>query len=268
MSAGAELAPEMAGVSLLLILRAFASGASALTGVEAIADGVQAFRPAEVAQRRHHPGDHGGHRRDHVPGDQHPGPPVRRAVTEGTLDTYGTVLSQIGRAVFGTGAGFVTLQIATMAILVLGANTAYQDFPRLSAILADHRLMPRQFRNRGDRLVFSNGILVVSVLAGLLIVAFGAQVSRLIQLYVVGVFTSFTLSQTGMVRHWLRSREKGWQRSVVFNAVGATATGVVLVVVIFAKFTHGAWIVIVACIFVPGRRAGSGRWPSMRSGRR
>ena len=142
-------------------------------------------------------------------------------VTEGTLDTYGTVLSQIGRGVFGTGAGFITLQVATMAILVLGANTAYQDFPRLSAILAAHRLMPRQFRNRGDRLVFSNGIVVVAVLAGLLIVAFGAQVSRLIQLYVVGVFTSFTFSQTGMVLHWLRFREKGWQRSVVFNAVGA-----------------------------------------------
>ena len=95
-----------------------------------------------------------------------------------------------------------------MAILVLAANTAYQDFPRLSAILAAHRLMPRQFRNRGDRLAFSNGIITVSVLASLLIVVFGAQVSRLIQLYVVGVFTSFTISQTGMVRHWLRVREQ------------------------------------------------------------
>ena len=114
----------------------------------------------------------------------------------------------------------MVLQAATAAILVLAANTAYQDFPRLSAILAAHRLMPRQYRNRGDRLAFSNGIITVSVLAGLLIVVFGAQVSRLIQLYVVGVFTSFTISQTGMVRHWLRVRDSGWQRSVVINAVG------------------------------------------------
>ena len=116
-------------------------------------------------------------------------------ITEGTLDTYGTVLSQIGRGIFGGGAGFIILQTATVAILVLAANAAYQDFPRLSAILAGHRLMPRQFRNRGDRLAFSNGIVIVSVLASVLIVAFGAQVSRLIQLYVVGVFTSFTLAR-------------------------------------------------------------------------
>jgi len=116
--------------------------------------------------------------------------------------------------------------------------------------------MPRQFRNRGDRLVFSNGIVVVAVLAGLLIVAFGAQVSSLIQLYVVGVFTSFTLSQSGMIRHWLRSREKGWRRSVAFNAVGAVVTGVVLLVVVITKFLHGAWIVMVAVpLFVWGMAA-------------
>ena len=255
-SAGAELAPELAGVSLFLVLRAFASGASALTGVEAIANGVQAFRPPKAHNAATTLGIMGAIAVTMGLGIGTQARLFDVRITEGTLDTYGTVLSQIGRAVFGRGAGFVTLQIATMAILVLGANTAYQDFPRLTAILADHRLMPRQFRNRGDRLVFSNGILVVTVLAGLLIVAFGAQVSRLIQLYVVGVFTSFTLSQTGMVRHWLRSREKGWQRSVAFNAVGAAVTGVVLVVVVITKFLHGAWIVMAAVpLFVWGMAA-------------
>jgi amino acid transporter len=254
-SSGSELAP-IAGVSLFLVLRAFASGASALTGVEAIANGVQAFRPPKAHNAAATLAIMGAIAVTMGLGIGIQAHLFNVRITEGTLDTYGTVLSQIGRGVFGTGAGFITLQVATMAILVLGANTAYQDFPRLSAILAGHRLMPRQFRNRGDRLVFSNGILVVAVLASLLIVAFGAQVSRLIQLYVVGVFTSFTLSQTGMVRHWLRSREKGWRRSVVFNAVGAAATGVVLVVVIFTKFLHGAWIVMVAVpLFVAGMAA-------------
>jgi amino acid transporter len=255
-SAGVELAPEVAGVSLLLILRAFASGASALTGTEAIADGVQAFRPPKSHNAAMTLAFMGAIAVTMFIGISALARLFDVRVTEKTVDTYGTVLSQIGRAVFGSGVGFVVLQVATAAILVLAANTAYQDFPRLSSILAGHRLMPRQFRNRGDRLVFSNGILAVSVLAGLLILAFGAQVSRLIQLYVVGVFTSFTLSQTGMVRHWLRSREKGWQRSVAINAIGAAATGVVLVVVIFAKFLHGAWIVMVAVpLFVWGMAA-------------
>ena len=142
-------------------------------------------------------------------------------VSENTIDTYGTVISQIGRAAFNEGIGFWVLQVATAAILVLAANTAYQDFPRLSAILAAHRMMPRQYRNRGDRLVFSNGVVTLALGAGLLIAIFDAEVSRLIQFYVVGVFLSFTLSQTGMVRRWLRTREPGWQRSVVLNAVGA-----------------------------------------------
>lgn len=255
-SAGSGFAPEVAGVSLLLILRAFASGASALTGTEAIADGVQAFRPPKARNAAATLAFMGAIAVTMFVGISILARLFDVQVTEETVDTYGTVLSQIGRAVFGSGPGFIVLQVATAAILVLAANTAYQDFPRLSAILASHRLMPRQFRNRGDRLVFSNGILAVSVLAGLLIVAFGAEVSRLIQLYVVGVFTSFTLSQTGMVRHWLRSRERGWQRSVVFNAVGAVATGVVLVVVVIAKFTHGAWIVLAAVpLFVWGMAA-------------
>ena len=255
-SAGAALTPEVAGLSVFLVLRAFSSGASALTGTEAIANGVQAFREPKSHNAATTLGTMGTIAVIMGLGIGAQAWLFDVRVTQGTLDQYGTVLSQIGRATFGTGAGFIALQIATMAVLVLGANTAYQDFPRLSAILADHRLMPRQFRNRGDRLVFSNGIIVVGVLASLLIVAFGAQVSRLIQLYVVGVFTSFTLSQSGMVRHWLRFRERGWQRSVVFNAVGAAVTGVVLLVVVTTKFMHGAWIVLVAVpLFVAGMAA-------------
>ena len=126
------------------------------------------------------------------------------------------------------------MQLFTTAILVLAANTSYQDFPRLASILARDRFMPRQFGNRGDRLVFSNGVIMLAVFASILIVAFDADLNRLIQLYVVGVFTSFTLSQTGMVRHWVKEKHKGeqaqrgWQRSIVINAVGALATFLVL----------------------------------------
>jgi hypothetical protein len=135
--------------------------------------------------------------------------------------------------------------VFTAAILILAANTAYQDFPRLSAILARHKLVPRQYLNRGDRLVFSNGVVTLALVASALLVVFDAEVSRLIQLYVVGVFTAFTLSQSGMVRHWLRTRERGWRRSVAINTLGAVTTGVVLMVVATVKFVHGAWIVIV-----------------------
>ena len=177
-------------------------------------------------------------------------------ISEETVDTYGTVISQIGRAAFSGGVGFWILQVFTAAILYLAANTAYQDFPRLSAILARNKLMPRQFRSLGDRLVFSNGVLVLALVAILLIWAFDAQVSRLVQLYVVGVFLSFTLSQLGMVRRWLRLREPGWLRSAIINGIGATTTAVVLVVIASVKFSHGAWIVIVAIpIIVTGMLA-------------
>jgi hypothetical protein len=167
-------------------------------------------------------------------------------ISENTIDEFGTVISQIGRAVFDGGFGFYALQVFTAAILILAANTAYQDFPRLSAILARHKLTPRQYLNRGDRLVFSNGIITLAVLAAVLLVIFGAEVSKLIQLYVVGVFTAFTLSQAGMVRHWLRTKEPRWQRSVAINSIGAATTGIVLVVIATVKFVHGAWLVIVA----------------------
>jgi amino acid transporter len=247
-SAGAELAPEVGAVSLFLILRAFASGSTALTGVEAISNGVQAFREPKARNAGNTLLIMASMSITMYLGISTLARLFEVKISEATVDTYGTVISQIGRAAFNGGLGFYLLQIFTAGILILAANTAYQDFPRLSAILARHRLMPRQFRNRGDRLVFSNGIFALALLAILLIVIFEAQLTRLIQLYVVGVFIGFTLSQSGMVKHWLKTRERGWQRSVVINLVGAIATSVVLVVIAAVKFTRGAWIVIV---FIP-----------------
>jgi hypothetical protein len=154
--------------------------------------------------------------------------------------------------VFHGGIGFYSVQVFTAGILILAANTAYQGFPRLLGILAQDRFVPRQFRNLGDRLVYSNGVVVLAIVAAALIVVFNANLDKLIQLYVVGVFTAFTLSQAGMVRHWLKVRAKGdgtsrgWRSSLVINAVGAFLTGLVLVITATTKFTQGAWISIAA----------------------
>ena len=232
-------------VTLFLILRAFASGSTALTGVEAVANGVQAFKPPKAQNAGRTLAIMGAISITMFLGISTLAQLFDVRISEETIDEYGTVISQIGRATFGGGLGFYLLQVFTAAILILAANTAYQDFPRLSAILARARLMPRQFLNRGDRLVFSNGVVTLAVMSSVLLIVFQAEVSRLIQLYVVGVFTSFTLSQTGMVKHWLKSREQGWRWSVVVNAIGAVTTGVVLIVVATVKFSHGAWIVII-----------------------
>ena len=245
-SAGIDLKPELGGVTLFLILRAFASGSTALTGIEAVADGVQAFREPKSRNAAATLGIMALISISMFLGISTLARLFDVRISEALVDQYGTVISQIGRTAFDGGAGFWILQVVTAGVLILAANTAYQDFPRLSAILARYRFMPRQFRNRGDRLVFSNGVFALALLAGLLLVAFDAQVSQLIQLYVVGVFTSFTLSQSGMVRHWLKTRERGWARSAAINAIGATTTGVVLVIVAVVKFAHGAWIVMVA----------------------
>lgn len=244
-SSGAEIEPEVAGLTLFLVLRAFASGSTALTGVEAISNGVQAFREPKAHNAIVTLTVMGGMAVTMFLGIGFLADRLNVRISEATVNQYGTVISQIGRAVFGDGVVFFLLQAFTAGILVLAANTSYQDFPRLSAILANHRLLPRQFRNRGDRLVFSNGVVALAVIAGLLIVAFDAEVTRLIQLYVVGVFLSFTLSQTGMVRHWIKSNEPRWRLSAAINAIGAIATGVVLVVVAAVKFAKGAWVVIV-----------------------
>jgi amino acid transporter len=234
-----------ATVSLFLILRAFSSGATALTGVEAVADGVQAFRRPQSKNAASTLSMMLFMTVTMFIGITILSVLLHIRVTE-EIAVSRSVLSQIGETIFGRTLPYFLLQGLTAGILILAANTSYQDFPRLSAILARDRFMPSQFKNRGDRLVFSNGIVILAILACLLIYAFDAKLTRLIQLYVVGVFTAFTLSQLGMVRRWWRLRAPGWQRSMTLNAIGAAATGVVLVIVTVTKFTHGAWIVLAA----------------------
>ena len=227
----------LTGASTFLLLRAFSSGAVALSGVEAISNGIQAFRKPEsrnaaitltaVAV---------------ILGTLFLGIAVLASHLRPTLSPDQTLLSIMGREVFGDGALYILLQISTAAILTLSANTAFADFPRLSGIVASDEFLPRQFANRGDRLVLSNGILVLMFAAGILLVAFGGEVSALIPLFAVGLFMSFTLSQAGMVVHHWRGRQPGWTRRLAVNAVGAVATAVVTVVVVVSKFTEGAWI--------------------------
>jgi amino acid transporter len=249
-AATADLHLEATGaLSLFLILRAFSSGATALTGVEAISNGVQAFRRPQSKNAAATLGAMGLMTVTMFLGITILSVLFHVRVNE-EIAASRSVLSQIGETVFGRTLPFFLLQGLTAGILILAANTSYQDFPRLSAILARDRFMPSQFKNRGDRLVFSNGIIVLSVLAGVLIYLFDASLTSLIQLYVVGVFTAFTLSQAGMVRRWRRLKEEGWRRSMIINGVGATATGLVLVIVAVTKFGRppapGAWIVIAA----------------------
>jgi amino acid transporter len=232
-------------LSLFLVLRAFASGASALTGVEAVADGVQAFRRPQAKNAAATLAIMGVLASGLFLGITVMSDLLHVRVTEQVAHSR-SVLSLIGDAVFGGGLWFIVLQVFTAGILVLAANTAFQDFPRLSSILARDRFMPSQFRNRGDRLVFSNGVIVLASLAVLLIWLYDASLTDLIHLYVIGVFTAFTLSQTGMVRRWFRVRGQGWHWRATLNGVGAFATGVVLVVAIITKFLLGAYVVVIA----------------------
>lgn len=232
------------GLSLFLILRAFSSGATALTGVEAIADGVAAFRRPQAKNAAATLALMGAMSITMFLGITFLARALDVRVSEDIVAK--SVLAQIGETVFSGGPLFIALQAFTAGILILAANTAFQDFPRLSAILARDRFMPSQFQNQGDRLVFSNGVVVLTLLAGGLIWVFDAELTRLIQLYVVGVFTAFTLSQAGMVRRWIKHKEYRWRRSAMINGVGAITTGVVLVIVTMTKFVRGAWIVIVA----------------------
>jgi amino acid transporter len=247
-------------LTVFLVLRAFASGCTALTGVEAVSNGIPGFEPPKsrnaaatllimgvlaitmfagitalaIASHVHMAED-------------------TSALVGFHGDSQRTALSQIGLATFGDGAMFFLLQGFTAAILVLAANTAYNGFPVLSSLLGRHGYLPHQLAHRGDRLVFSNGILLLAGLSALLIVAFNAEVTRLIQLYILGVFLSFTLSQAGMVRHWaeeLRGSTGGERRTLrrkqLVNAMGAGATGLVFVIVLVTKFAEGAWIVVLA----------------------
>jgi hypothetical protein len=156
-----------------------------------------------------------------------------------------SVVSQIGRAVYGVGPLYYILQLATTGLLILAANTSFADFPRLSSILARDGFMPSRFAFRGERLAFSAGIVVLAIVAIIVLIAFGGLVTALIPLYAIGVFTSVTLSQIGMVRHWLRDREPGWRRSAGINSVGAVATAIVTLIFAIAKFALGAWLIIV-----------------------
>ncbi len=232
-------------VTLFLLLRAFSSGATALTGVEAIADGVQAFRRPQARNAAATLAIMGAIAITMFLGITLLSGLLHVRVTE-EIARSRSVLSQIGDAIFGGGVWFVVLQVFTAGILVLAANTAFQDFPRLSSILARDRFMPSQFRNRGDRLVFSNGVIVLAALAIILIWHYEAELTRLIQLYVIGVFTAFTLSQAGMVRRWFRLKGAGWRWRATLNGVGAFVTGVVLVIATATKFAKGAKIVVAA----------------------
>jgi amino acid transporter len=232
-------------VTLLVVLRAFASGAAALTGVEAISNGVSAFKPPKSQNAARTLGVMGL-----IAITLFLGVSYLAVKTGAQPSSSVSLLSEIARAVFPAGSAssalYFLVQAATLAILVLAANTSYQGFPRLAAVLASDRYFPRQFVNLGDRLVYSNGIVVLAGVAALLIWAFHADVIGLIHLYVIGVFTAFTLSQAGMVRYWHRSSDPGRRRRALVNGIGATATGLVTVIVIQTKFTQGAWMVIVA----------------------
>ncbi|MBM3659696.1 MAG: APC family permease [Actinobacteria bacterium] len=235
-----EFAVTGGSLSLFLILKGFSSGAVALTGVEAISNGVPAFRRPESKNAATTLVIMAG-----ILGTLFFGISLLASHVHPYPSEEQTVIAQMGLLIFGNGATFFILQIATALILTLAANTAYADFPRISSIIAKDGYLPRQFANRGDRLVFSNGVIFLALAAGALIVAFGGVTNALIPLYAVGVFTSFTLSQTGMVRHHLADRQRGWRKSAVINTVGACATFVVLIIVAVTKFSSGAWLPIV-----------------------
>jgi amino acid transporter len=246
-----------------LVLRAFASGCTALTGVEAVSNGVPNFKKPRSRNAAATLAIMGTLTivmfvgitalalvsKVHVAAD----PSLLIGAPQGYSQR--TVIAQIAGAVFGNSSiGFYAVQAFTAAILVLAANTAFNGFPILASIVGQDGFLPRQFARRGDRLVFSNGIVILAMLAMALIWAFDASTTRLIQLYIIGVFVSFTLSQAGMVRHWLtlmartfKPKERGRiRRSLAINALGAGTTALVLVIVLVTKFTHGAWIVAIA----------------------
>jgi amino acid transporter len=254
---GGTPSPTAGGLEVLsafLVLRAFSSGCAALTGIEAVSDGVPAFRPPEAQNARR----------------------VLLALSgilvvlflgiSALAHAFGvapmageTVNSQLARRVFGESPLYFAVQGVTMLILILAANTSFADFPRLASFLARDRFIPRQFANRGDRLAFSNGIIILALLSILLLAMFAGDTHALIPLYALGVFISFTLSQASMVRYWFRHRETHWPFRAALNGTGAAATGVVAVIIGVTKFTHGAWIVVVLipcmiAVFVAIRR--------------
>ena len=235
------IAPALEGLSVLVLMRAFADGCSAMTGTEAVANGVPAFKPPEwknaqatmVAMAT-------------LLGIMFLGMSWLAGVTGAVPSSDDSVLSQIGQAVFyGRTPLYYILMFSTMGVLILAAQTSFADFPRLSSILARDGFFPRQFAFRGERLAFNSGIIALAAVSSLLVWVFSGDVNRLIPLYAIGVFTSFTLSQSGMVRHWWKEREPGWRKSAVINGVGAVVTAIVVVIFAIAKFALGAWIVLI-----------------------
>jgi amino acid transporter len=242
-----EVAETTGVVGIFLILHAFASGGAAVTGVEAISNGVPAFRPPEWRNARTTLMWMGC-----LLGAMFLGLSFLTVKLHALPTETETLISQVARAVFGTGgvgtALYLMVQAGTMLILILAANTSFADFPRLANFHAKDDFMPRPLTKRGHRLVFSNGIIGLAVAATTLVVLFRADVHRLIPLYAIGVFTSFTLSQAGMAKRHLRLREPGWRHGLFINGLGAVTTLVVTVVIAITKFRHGAWAVM---IFVP-----------------
>src|SRR4029079_2270595 len=228
-------------ITVLVLLRAFASGSAALTGVESISNGVSAFKRPQSRNAAQTLGIMAA-----IAISLFIGVSWLAVQRHARPSNTASVLSQIAHASFPTGPMYYIVQGFTLAILILAANSSYQGFPRLAALLARDRFFPRQFVNLGDRLVYSNGIILVAGLASALIVIFAANVDSLLHLYVLGVFTAFTISQTGMVRYWRRTRDRGWQWRAAVNGAGAATTLVVTLVVIQTKFTQGAWAVMVA----------------------
>ena len=242
--AGSRFSPITGFALVYLLLRGFAEGCAAMTGTEAISNGVMAFR---------------------APAHKNAATTLGWMVTILAVFFLGvsflakhyavfptteqTVLSQLGRHVFGGGPLYYALQYTTFAVLVLAANTAFADFPRLAGILANDRYMPRQLAARGDRLAFSNGIVLLALFAMLLAWLFRGNTNALVPLYAVGVFICFTLSQAGMVVHWRRTREGGWRWRATLNGIGAGATAIVSIIQVVTKFTSGGWIVV---LLIPG----------------
>jgi amino acid transporter len=260
---------NVSGLALVFFaLRAFASGTTALTGIEAVANGVPAFKPPKSRNAAVTLTLLGGLAATMFAGVTALAllaqvkyvDPLRACELQGFANCatapQRTVIAQLAAATFGgeTSVGFFYIQAATALVLILAANTAFNGFPLLGSVLAQDRFLPRQLHTRGDKLVYSNGILLLAGFAALLIVAFDADVTRLIQLYIIGVFTSFSIGQWGMVRHWHRELgierdpqvRRQIRRSQVINAIGGSLTSIVLVIIILTKFTHGAWLVLLA----------------------
>ncbi len=239
-SAELERLPLQDPLSVFLVLRAFSGGCAALTGTEAVANGVQYFKPPET---------------------RNAGITLIWMASILAISTVGvtflayfyhivprpeeTVVSMLARQIFGRTWVYIMIQAATAVILLLAVNTSFAGFPMLASIMARDRFLPRQFASRGDRLVFSNGIIILAGLSCLLLILFGGSTHALIPLYAIGVFTAFTLSQAGMVRHWWKERGPRWRPHAAINTLGACATAVVVVVIGVTKFAYGAWMVII-----------------------